>query len=106
MASNGSKQVTGYPPVTELEEEKAAENAAATTSEAEAIRLGIEDKFLVDAIAAVFDEHRKRIDKATLETETKRHALDLLDAVFLDLLQTVLTEAPVLEVSRKRRQGT
>ncbi len=106
MAAESSKQATGYPPVTEPEEEKAAENAAAATPRTEASRLGTEDKVLVDAIAAVVDQHRGKIDKAALEPETKRYTLDLLDALFLDLLQTVLTEAPTLEVSRRRRRAT
>jgi hypothetical protein len=92
MVSENSKHATGYPPVTETETRQAAESAAGTDS-----------NIVVHAMADVIEEHRRRIDAAALDPGVKRYLLDLLDAVFLDLLQTVLDEASALDVLRGRR---
>jgi hypothetical protein len=98
MTAAKAKEATGYPPLT------AAEEKAAGTVGTDAGRIGSDDKILVDAMAAVFDDHRRRIDAAAIDPEAKRYVLDLLDAVFLDLLQSVLNQSPVLELTPKRRR--
>ncbi len=98
-----SKQATGYPPVTEAEEQKAATNASAATLSDRA-RLDPDGKLIVDAMAAVFDEHRRRISASSMDPEAKRGVLDLLDVVFLDLLQVVLNEASAVEQVLQRHR--
>ena len=98
MIAAKSKEPTGYPPVTTAEEQ------AAETAGTDAGRMGSDEKILVDSIAAVFDDHRRRIDAAPIGPEAKRYVLDLLDAVFLDLLQSVLYQSPALELTPKRRR--
>jgi len=97
MVSENSKRTTGYPPVTATETRQAAESGAAAGP-------GGNSNVIVDAMARVVEEHRRRIDAAALDPETKRYVLHLLDAVFLDLLQTVLDETSALEVLRNHRR--
>ena len=96
MAARASKRMTGYPPVTEAEEHLAAANGSAASS-ADATRLEPDGKLIVDAMAAVFDEHRRRVSTSSMDPEAKRGVLDLLDVVFLDLLQVVLNESSAVE---------
>jgi hypothetical protein len=56
-------------------------------------------------MAGVVERHRRRIDAAALDAEVKHYALDLLDAVFLDLLQTMLDKGSALEVLRSSRRA-
>jgi hypothetical protein len=98
MAAQNSKRTTGYPPVTESETQQALEGATAG-------RPSANSNLIIDAMAGVVEQHRRRIDAAALDAEVKRYALDLLDAVFLDLLQTVLDEASALEVLRSSRRA-
>jgi hypothetical protein len=106
MVAERSRPATGYPPVTAAEEHTAAENVATGPSGREAGGIGPDGKVIVDAIAAVIDDHRRRIDAAAIDPEAKRYVLDLLDAVFLDLLQSVLNESGPLELVQKRRRAT
>ena len=103
MAAETSKRATGYPPVTKIEEETAARSASAAPSSG-ASRLDADGKLIVDAIAAVFDRHRNRVSALSMDPEEKRCVLDLLDAVFLDLLQVVLNEASAVEQVLQRHE--
>ena len=100
MVAENSRRATGYPPVTKVEERRAAENASADRAGGGTERLSADGKVMVDAIAAILDEHRRRIDTAALDAEAKQAMLDLLDGVFLDLLQLVLTEPSARELFR------
>ena len=104
MVSENSKPATGYPPVTEAESRQAAETAAAERPNGGSGRLGAQSKIIVDAMAGVVEEHRRRIDATGLDPAVERYALDLLDALFLDFLQIVLDEASALEVVRGCRR--
>src|SRR5690348_5445206 len=92
MSADKSQRPTGYPPVTDAEERVAASGRSTDPGTAGAARLGANGKIVIDALATVFDEHRKRIEAASIEPVIKRHALNLLDGLFLDILQTVLSE--------------
>ena len=100
MVAERSRSATGYPPVTAAEEQ-AAESALGVSG-SDAGGIGSDGKVLVDAMAAVFDEHRRRIGASGIDPEAKRYVLDLLDAVFLDLLQSVLNESPIVRPFRER----
>ena len=104
MAVERPKLATGYPPVTNIEEQKAAGNASAAAL-GDASRLDPDGKLVVDAMAAVFDEHRRKVGALPLEPEERRNVLELLDAVFLDLLQVVLNEASAVEQVLQRRRS-
>ena len=103
MAAERSRLATGHPPVTNIEERTVEENAS-TADLGDASRLDPDGKLVVDAMAAVFEEHRHRVEALPLEPEEKRNVLELLDAVFLDLLQVVLNEASAVEQVLQRRQ--
>jgi hypothetical protein len=96
MAAAKSTGMTGYPPVTEDEEREAAESAS-SASLTGSTRLDADGKLIVDAMAAVFDDHRRRVSASSMVPEAKRGVLDLLDVVFLDLLQVVLDESSAVE---------
>jgi hypothetical protein len=98
IVAENSKRGTGYPPVTETETRQAAESAAARGPSADS-------SSIVAAMTEVIEEHRRRIDSAALDPEVKRYLLDLLDIVFVDLLQTVLDEASALDVLRGSRRA-
>jgi len=98
MGAQNSKRTTGYPPVTESETQQALEGPTAG-------RPSANSNLIIDAMAGVVERHWRRIDAAALDAEVKRYALDLLDAVFLDLLQTVLDEASALEFLRSSRRA-
>jgi hypothetical protein len=98
MGAQNSKRTTGYPPVTESETQQALEGATAG-------RPSANSNLIIDAMAGVVERHRRRIDAAALDAEVKHYALDLLDAVFLDLLQTMLDKGSALEVLRSSRRA-
>ena len=99
------KSTTGYPPVTEAEEREAQQTAPRTSGRFSipAGRLGANEKIVTDAIAAVIDRYRTEIGAAPLDDESRRRTLDLLDAVFLDVLQAVLNEPTAREVRGESR---
>jgi len=68
-------------------------------------RMGESEKVVVDAIAAAVEKHRRKLDTVSLSPEIRRFMQDLLDAVLLDVLQTVLNEASALEVLRSERRA-
>jgi hypothetical protein len=104
MVAEKAKRATGYPPVTKAEEQQAAGHASAALS-ADVSRLDGDGKLIVDAMAAVFDRHRRKVSAISMDPEEKRYVLDLLDAVFLDLLQVVLNEASAVEQVLQRHRA-
>jgi len=68
-------------------------------------RMGESEKVVVDAIAAAVEKRRRNLDTVSLGPEIRRYMQDLLDAVLLDVLQTVLNEASALEVLRSERRA-
>jgi len=56
-----------------------------------------------DAIAGVIERYRAEIGFAPLDDESRQRTLDLLDAVFLDILQAALNEPTAREVRRESR---
>jgi hypothetical protein len=103
MAPENSRAATGYPPVTETEEQAAADKTATPRPASQAGRLDSGGKAIVDAVAGVFGAHRGKIDAMPLDLEVKRYALDLLDAVFLDVLHTVLSQSPTFDKEHRDR---
>jgi len=99
------KSTTGYPPVTEAEEREAQQTAPHTSGRFSmpSGRLGPNEKMITDAIAAVIERYRTEIGAAPLDEESRRRTLDLLDAVFLDILQAVLNEPTARETLREGR---
>jgi hypothetical protein len=99
------KSSTGYPPVTQAEEREATQTAprASGRFSVPSGRLGANEKIITDAIAAVIERYRAEIGVAPLDDESRRRTLDLLDAVFLDILQAVLNEPTAREVRRESR---
>jgi len=99
------KSSTGYPPVTRAEEREAAQTAPRTSGRfsVPSGRLGANEKIITDAIATVIERYRAEIGAAPLDDENRRRTLDLLDAVFLDVLQAVLNTPPAREVGRESR---
>ena len=99
------KSSTGYPPVTQAEDREAAQTAPRTSGRfsVPSGRLGANEKIITDAIAAVIERYRAEIGAAPLDDESRRRTLDLLDAVFLDVLQAVLNKPTAREVGRESR---
>ena len=94
MSPENLRRPSGYPPVTEIEELiAAADGSSAQDAPTGTGTFGPNGKAMVDGLAAVFDKHRQRIDAIVLDPAIKRDVLDLLDAVFLDILQAVLSES-------------
>ena len=104
MIAEKSRQATRYPPVTSAEERQATESASTRPSHSKGNGVGSDGKAIVDAMAAAFDEHRRRIGVAAIDPVAKKYVLELLDAVFLDLLQSVVDAPPLLELTPARRQ--
>lgn len=104
MTDDRNRQSTGYPPVTATEERQAANNAAAARAGDESDRLGANEQIFADAVAAVMGKHRAEIEQTAPDPEAKAYALGLLDQVWLDILQTVLTETSAIETLRKARR--
>lgn len=102
MTTVRSKRATGYPPVTPTEEQSGPEPRLGA-GPLRPVGLDADGKLIVDAMAAVFDDHRGRIGRMALSLEGKRAVRDLLDEVFLDLLQVVLNEASAVEQVLQRR---
>lgn len=95
MSAEDTRQPTGYPPVTAAEERAAEDTRSADDGTAVGSgRLDADAKATVDALTEVFDRHRRRIDEVALDPALKRCAFELLDAVFLDSVQAILSEAP------------
>jgi len=99
------KPSTGYPPVTQVEERDAARTArrASGRFSVPSGRLGANEKIITDAIASVIERYRAEIGVAPLDDESRQRTLDLLDAVFLDILQAALNEPTAREVRRESR---
>jgi hypothetical protein len=96
------KQTTGYPPVTDTEERRDSETAPARFGKP-SVRLSANEKIVTDAISAVIERNRAEIEVARLGAETRRHALDMLDRVFLDVLHALLNETSALEGHPRQR---
>jgi hypothetical protein len=101
------RQITGYPPFTETEERLAsgAEHGTSGTERSDTgrsglppVRLGIDEKIITDAISAVIEKYRAQIGAPT--AETREHALDVLDALLLDVVHRVLSAT----AARRARQ--
>jgi hypothetical protein len=99
------KPSTGYPPVTQAEERDATQTAsrASGRSSVPSGRLGANEKIVTDAIAAVIERYRAEIKVAPLDDESRWRTLDLLDAVFLDILHAVLNEPTARAVRPESR---
>jgi len=99
------KPSTGYPPVTQAEERDATRTARGASGRfsVPSGRLGANEKIITDAIAGVIERYRAEIGVAPLDDESRQRTLDLLDAVFLDVLQAVLNEPTAREVRRESR---
>ena len=101
------RSTTGYPPVTQAEEREAEQTAPRTSGRfsipSGRLGAGAGEKIITDAIAAVIERYRAEIGAAPLDDKSRRRTLDLLDAVFLDILQAVLNEPTAREVRRGSR---
>jgi len=109
MAPNQTNESTGYPPVKQTEQEQ-AESTARSDQESSGARsrlvsLAANQTTITDAIAAVIEKHRTEIASAPMTPEARQCALDLLDAVFLDVLQTVLNESSALDLLFDKRSS-
>ena len=58
-----------------------------------------------DAMAAVIEKHRAEIASAPATPEARQFALDRLDAVYLDMLRTVLDESSAVELLFDKHGG-
>lgn len=100
MSRDQADQSTGYPPVKPAEWEQAQRTVrsdqASSGTRGEPAGLAADQKVITDAIAAVVEKHRAEIAAAPTAPDARKYALDLLDAVFLDMLQAVLSESSML----------
>jgi hypothetical protein len=97
MLPENSEQPSGYPPVTEAEERTAGRTDESGGRQKRATDnsrgLDTPQADITDAIAALFDKHRAKVAAATTTSETRRFALDLLDSVRREALQTILSKS-------------
>jgi hypothetical protein len=104
MPPDQADQSTGYPPVKPAEQEQAQSTARSdqdsSGARARSTSLAEDQKIITDAMAAVIEKHRAEVASAP---EARQFALDLLDAVFLDMLQTVLDESSAVELLLDKR---
>ena len=102
-------QSTGYPPVKPAEREQAQRTARSDQESSGArgrlVSLAADQKTITDAIAAVIEKHRTEIASAPVTPEARQCALNLLDDVFLDMLQTVLNESSALDLLFDKRSA-
>jgi hypothetical protein len=102
MPPDRPNHATGYPPVKPAEKKQARETTPSKQEPREAdggsAGLTSKQRIITDAVSAVMEKHRAEIASAPVAPETRQYALDLLDAVLLDILQTVLNEASALDL--------
>jgi hypothetical protein len=102
MSPDRPDHATGYPPVKPAEKKQARGTTQSKQeppdSDGGSASLTSNQKIITDAVAAVMEKHRAEIASAPVAPETRQYALDLLDAVLLDILQTVLNEASALDL--------
>jgi hypothetical protein len=107
MPPDQADQSTGYPPVKPAEQEQAQSTGRSdqdsSGARARSTSLADDQKIITDAMAAVIEKHRAEVASAPATPEARQFALDLLDAVFLDMLQTVLDESSAVELLLDKR---
>jgi hypothetical protein len=107
MSRDQADQSTGYPPVKPVEWEQAqsavGSGQASSGARGGPARLAADQKVITDALAAVVEKHRAEIASAPMAPEARKYVLDLLDAVFLDMLETVLDEFSALGLPFDKR---
>jgi hypothetical protein len=107
MPPDQADQSTGYPPVKPVEQEQAQSTGRSdqdpSGARARSTSRAADQKIITDAMAAVIEKHRAEIASAPATPEARQFALDLLDAVSLDLLQTILDESSAVELLFDKR---
>ena len=102
MPPDQADQSTGYPPVKPAEQEQAQSTGRSdqdsSGARARSTSLAADQKIITDAMDAVIEKHRAEIASVPAAPEARQFAPDLLDAVFLDMLQTVLDESSAVEL--------
>ena len=109
MPPDQANQPTGYPPVKPAEQEY-AQSAGRSDQDSRSARarstsLAADQKIITDAMAAVIEKHRAEIASAPATPEARQFALDRLDAVYLDMLRTVLDESSAVEMLFDKHGG-
>ena len=103
MPPDQADQPTGYPPVKPVEQEHAQGTGRSDqdswTARARSTSLA------ADAMAAVIEKHRAEIASAPATPEARQFALDRLDAVYIDMLRTVLHESSAVEMLFDKHGG-
>jgi len=105
MPPDQADQLTGYPPVKPEEQAQSTGRSDQDSSGARArsSSLTADQKIIKDAIATLIEKHRAEIASAPATPEARQFALDLLDAVSLDMLQTVIDESWAVELLFDKR---
>jgi hypothetical protein len=107
MPPDQADQSTGYPPVKPAEQEQAQSTGRSdqdsSGARARSTSLAVDQKIIADAMPAVIEKHRAEIASVRATPEARRFAPDLLDAVFRDMLQTVLDESSAVELLFDKR---
>ena len=103
MPPDQANQPTGYPPVKPAEQEH-AQGTGRSDQDSRSARAR-STSLAADAMAAVMEKHRAEIASAPATPEARQFALDRLDAVYLDMLRTVLDESSAVEMLFDRHGG-
>ena len=102
MSPDQVDQSSGYPPVKPAEQ-KHAQSTGRSDQDSWGARA--RSSLAADAMAAVIEKHRAEIASAPATPEARQFALDRLDAVYLDMLRTVLDESSAVEMLFDKHGG-